>query len=42
MKLSTTEAMRKTDIPEELNIDTTWDESYSAGTPIQVALDSRF
>jgi RNA polymerase sigma-54 factor len=31
-EISTTEAMSKTDIPEELNIDTTWDESYSAGT----------
>lgn len=30
-EISTTEAMSKTDIPEELNIDTTWDESYSAG-----------
>ncbi len=31
-EISTTEAMDKNDIPEELNIDTTWDESYSAGT----------
>lgn len=31
-EISTTEAMDKTDIPEELNIDTTWDESFSAGT----------
>ena len=31
-EISTTEAMDKSDIPEELNIDTTWDESYSAGT----------
>lgn len=31
-EISTTEALEKTDIPEELNIDTTWDESYSAGT----------
>lgn len=30
-EISTTEAMDKTDIPEELNIDTTWDESFSAG-----------
>ncbi|WP_077342699.1 RNA polymerase factor sigma-54 [Pseudocolwellia agarivorans] len=30
-EMSTTEAMEKTDIPEELNMDTTWDESYSAG-----------
>jgi len=30
-EISTTEAMSNTDIPEELNIDTTWDESYSAG-----------
>lgn len=31
-EISTTEAMDTNDIPEELNIDTTWDESYSAGT----------
>ncbi len=30
-EISTSEAMDKTDIPEELNIDTTWEESYSAG-----------
>lgn len=30
-EISTTEAMDKSDIPEELNIDTTWDESFSAG-----------
>jgi len=30
-EISTTEAMGSTEIPEELNIDTTWDESYSAG-----------
>jgi len=30
-EISTTEAMDKTDIPEELNIDTTWDDSFSAG-----------
>jgi len=31
-EISTVEAMEKTDIPDELNIDTTWDESYTAGT----------
>ncbi|WP_448549727.1 RNA polymerase factor sigma-54 [Thalassotalea fusca] len=30
-EITTTEAMDKNDIPEELNIDTTWDESFSAG-----------
>jgi RNA polymerase sigma-54 factor len=30
-EISTTEAMEKSDIPEELNIDTTWEESYTAG-----------
>jgi len=30
-EISTTEAMDKSEIPEELNIDTTWDESFSAG-----------
>lgn len=30
-EITTSEAMEQTDIPEELNIDTTWDESYSAG-----------
>lgn len=30
-EISTTEAMDKSEIPEELNIDTTWEESYSAG-----------
>ena len=30
-EISTTEAMDKSDIPEELNMDTTWDESFSAG-----------
>lgn len=30
-EISTSEAMGSTDIPEELNIDTTWDESFSAG-----------
>jgi RNA polymerase sigma-54 factor len=31
-EINTSEAMSKTDIPEELNNDTTWEESYSAGT----------
>ncbi len=31
-EISTTEAMEKTDIPDELNMDTTWDDSYSAGS----------
>lgn len=30
-EISTTEAMDKSDIPEDLNMDTTWDESFSAG-----------
>ncbi len=30
-EISTTEAMENNDIPEELNIDTTWEDSYSAG-----------
>jgi len=30
-EITTTEAMDKSEIPEELNIDTTWDESFSAG-----------
>ncbi|MDG1750734.1 MAG: RNA polymerase factor sigma-54 [Thalassotalea sp.] len=30
-EISTSEAMDKSEIPEELNIDTTWEESYSAG-----------
>jgi len=30
-EISTTEALENNDIPDELNIDTTWDESYSAG-----------
>ena len=30
-EISTSEAMGNKEIPEELNIDTTWDESYSAG-----------
>lgn len=31
-EITTTEAMEKNDIPDELNNDTTWDDSYSAGT----------
>lgn len=31
-EISTTENIEKNDIPEELSIDTTWEESYSAGT----------
>lgn len=30
-EISTTEAMEQKDIPDELNMDTTWDESFSAG-----------
>lgn len=30
-EVSTTEVMEKNDIPEELSIDSTWDESFSAG-----------
>ena len=30
-EISTSEAMEKTDIPDELNMDTTWEESFSAG-----------
>jgi RNA polymerase sigma-54 factor len=30
-EITTTEALEKNDIPDELNIDTTWDESFSAG-----------
>ena len=29
-EVNTTEALEKTDIPEELSMDTTWDDSYSA------------
>jgi RNA polymerase sigma-54 factor len=29
-EITTTEAMSNTDIPEELNMDTTWDDNYSA------------
>ena len=39
-EISTTEAMGSSDIPEELNIDTTWDESYSAGTSNTGAVSS--
>ena len=39
-EISTTEAMEKNDIPEELNIDTTWEESYSAGTSNTGAVSS--
>ena len=31
-EISTSEALGKTDIPEELNNDTTWDDNYSAST----------
>jgi RNA polymerase sigma-54 factor len=30
-EISSAEAMEKTDIPDELNMDTTWEESFSAG-----------
>lgn len=30
-EITTTEALAQNEIPEELNIDTTWEESYSAG-----------
>jgi len=39
-EISTTEAMEKSDIPEELNIDTTWEESYSAGVSNTGAVNS--
>ncbi len=39
-EISTTEAMEKSDIPEELNIDTTWEESYSAGVSNTGAISS--
>lgn len=39
-EISTTEAMENNDIPEELNIDTTWEESYSAGTSNTGAISS--
>jgi RNA polymerase sigma-54 factor len=38
--ISTTEAMEKSDIPEELNIDTTWEDSYSAGVSNTGAVSS--
>jgi RNA polymerase sigma-54 factor len=31
-EITTTEVIEKNDIPEELSVDTTWEESYSAGT----------
>jgi RNA polymerase sigma-54 factor len=31
-ELSTTDAMEKNDIPEELSMDTTWDDNYTAGS----------
>ena len=39
-EISTTEAMEQNDIPEELNIDTTWEESYSAGVSNTGAISS--
>ena len=39
-EIDTTEAMEKNDIPEELNIDTTWEESYSAGVSNTGAVSS--
>ena len=39
-EICTTEAMEKKDIPEELNIDTTWEESYSAGVSNTGAVSS--
>ncbi|PCH97782.1 MAG: RNA polymerase factor sigma-54 [Gammaproteobacteria bacterium] len=39
-EISTTEAMAKNDIPEELNIDTTWEDSYSAGVSNTGAISS--
>jgi RNA polymerase sigma-54 factor len=39
-EISTTEAMEKNDIPEELNIDTTWEDSYSAGVSNTGAVSS--
>lgn len=32
-QLDTSEALQQTDIPEDLPLDATWDEIYSAGTP---------
>ncbi|SET61414.1 RNA polymerase factor sigma-54 [Thalassotalea agarivorans] len=31
-EISTTDAMKANDIPQELSVDSTWDESFSAGT----------
>ena len=31
MKLALPKVLAKTDIPEELNNDTTWDDNFSAG-----------
>ncbi|GAA0811774.1 RNA polymerase factor sigma-54 [Colwellia sp. D2M02] len=39
-EISTSEALEKSDIPEELNIDTTWEESYSAGVSNTGAVSS--
>ena len=39
-EITTTEVMEKNDIPEELNIDTTWEESYSAGVSNTGAISS--
>ena len=39
-EISTTEALEKSDIPEELNIDTTWEDSYSAGVSNTGAVSS--
>lgn len=39
-EISTSEALAQNDIPEELNIDTTWEESYSAGTSNTGAVSS--
>jgi len=39
-ELNTSDALEKNDIPEELNIDTTWEESYSAGVSNTGAVNS--
>ncbi len=39
-EMSTADAMEKNDIPEELNIDTTWEDSYSAGVSNTGAISS--
>lgn len=39
-EISTSEALEKNDIPEELNIDTTWEDSYSAGVSNTGAVSS--